>query len=139
MKMPDTIDDHFFAPCGVNCFVCYAHLKARNPCNGCLGSDVHKPERCINCRIKHCTRSKSITYCYACDEYPCQSIKNLEKSYTKRYGVSLIANSEMVEKIGISAFQNQEKNKWTCFACGGVVTQHGNYCTECPKEESKRT
>jgi len=101
MRMPEKIDDYFFAPCGVNCFVCYVHLKVKKPCNGCYGSDDNKPERCKNCTIKQCVSNKSLQYCFECNDYPCQLIKNLEKSYTKRYNVSIMANSEMVKKYGV--------------------------------------
>ncbi|HBD95390.1 MAG: hypothetical protein A2015_05840 [Spirochaetes bacterium GWF1_31_7] len=131
MRMPEKIDDYFFAPCGVNCFVCYVHLKVKKPCNGCYGSDDNKPERCKNCTIKQCVSNKSLQYCFECNDYPCQLIKNLEKSYTKRYNVSIMANSEMVKKYGVSEFQQTEVVKWKCSTCGGVITQHGMYCSEC--------
>lgn len=133
MKMPEHIDDFFLAPCGVNCFVCYVHLKDKLPCNGCNGLDTDKPERCRKCKIQHCVFSKSIKYCYECDEYPCKRIRNLDKSYKNRYNVSLIENFEFVKNNGLNAFLNSEQNKWICHVCGGVITQHGHYCSECER------
>lgn len=52
MKMPDTISTNMFAPCGVNCAVCYKHVKRPKrgtPCPGCLGSDTDKPKHCRTC------------------------------------------------------------------------------------------
>ena len=31
MKMPDTIDADMFAPCGMNCMVCYKHCYHKSP------------------------------------------------------------------------------------------------------------
>ncbi len=47
MKMPkDNIDTVMFAPCGMNCLVCYKHCRHKNSCAGCFNSDVGKPEHC---------------------------------------------------------------------------------------------
>lgn len=42
MKMPEKIDISMFAPCGMNCKVCYKHCYHKNPCAGCLNSDKGK-------------------------------------------------------------------------------------------------
>ena len=40
MKMPtEKIDMIMFAPCGMNCKVCYKHCYHKKPCAGCLNSD----------------------------------------------------------------------------------------------------
>lgn len=102
MKMPqENIDRIMFAPCGMNCKVCYKHCYHKKPCAGCLNSDKGKPEHCRRCRIKDCIREKHLSYCYECSEYPCKLIKNLEKSYKKRYQASLIENSRFVQAYGL--------------------------------------
>ena len=44
MKMIDKIPETLLAPCGMNCLVCYVHLKEKKPCLGCRGQDEGKPE-----------------------------------------------------------------------------------------------
>ena len=47
MKMSkEKIDISMFAPCGMNCKVCYKHCYNKKPCSGCLNSDKGKPEHC---------------------------------------------------------------------------------------------
>lgn len=133
MKMPSEIQESFFAPCGINCMVCYVHLKDKKPCSGCLGDKQHKPERCIVCSIKNCAQEKGFTYCYECTDFPCKRIKNLEKSYKKRYNISLIENSKMVKEKGIKAFQKDEQEKWKCNICAGVISLHDKICSNCHK------
>ncbi|MDF2474136.1 MAG: hypothetical protein K0R21_1918 [Anaerocolumna sp.] len=58
MKMPDIIDISMFAPCGMNCMVCYKHCYRKNSCAGCLNSDTEKPEHCRKCKIKDCIKGK---------------------------------------------------------------------------------
>ena len=131
MKMPKVIENKYFSPCGMNCMICYAHLKEKNPCPGCLVSDINKPERCKECKIKMCANNKDVKYCFECKIFPCVQIKKLEKSYNKRYKTSLIENSKLVKKIGIKGFQNKEKEKWLCTKCSGVIIIHDGICSEC--------
>ena len=99
MKMStEKIDTIMFAPCGMNCKVCYKHCYHKKPCAGCLKSDQGKPEHCRKCKIKECIKDKRLTYCFECSDYPCKLIKNLEKSYNQRYQASLMENSEYVTK-----------------------------------------
>ncbi|WP_282145045.1 DUF3795 domain-containing protein [Thomasclavelia cocleata] len=105
MKMPkEKIDISMFAPCGMNCKVCYKHCYHKKSCAGCLNSDKGKPEHCLKCKIKDCIKEKSLSYCFECAEYPCKLLKNLEKSYNKRYQASLIENSRFVQGHGLEHF-----------------------------------
>lgn len=132
MIMPENIDSFLFAPCGMNCMVCYVYLKNKKPCNGCRRDDADKPDRCKNCEIKNCTISKGLNYCYECIDFPCKNIKNLEKSYKARYQISLITNSEFVKMNGLIPFMKNEREQWRC-PCDGVISLHDRYCTECKK------
>lgn len=132
MKMPKTnIDPVYFAPCGMNCLVCYKHCYHKKPCDGCLKSDYGKPEHCRKCKIKDCVKAKNIMYCFECVEYPCVRVKNLEKSYNKRYQTSLMKNSELVKEKGLDEFMRLQKLKYTCKHCGGIISLHDGECSEC--------
>lgn len=135
--MPNKIDKNMFAPCGMNCMVCYVHLKKKKPCSGCLSNGIEKPERCKLCKIKKCTQDKGFTYCYECDEFPCKIIKNLDKSYQQRYQVSLITNSTYVKEKGTESFFREEMKRWTCKKCAGVISLHDKECSVCGKKSVK--
>lgn len=131
MKMKDSdIAVSMFAPCGMNCKVCYKHCYTKKPCDGCLKSDEGKPEHCRACKIKDCVKEKAITYCFECAEFPCKQIKNLERSYNKRYQASLIEHSRAVQSYGLAEFMKQQKIKYTCI-CGGIISLHDRECSEC--------
>lgn len=121
MKMPDTIDTAMFAPCGMNCMVCYKHCYHKKPCAGCLNSDKGKPEHCRKCRIKACALEKGVQYCFECAAYPCKPVKSLEKSYNIRYNTSLMENSRRVKESGLEAFMAQQKR------CLPVQTAAGSF------------
>lgn len=134
MKMPAAIDASFFAPCGMNCMVCYKHCYAKKPCAGCLPGDEGKPAHCRKCRIKECIQAKGHAYCFACADFPCKFIKSLEKSYNQRYHASLLQNSLAVQAEGMAAFMRRQRDTYTCPACGGVVSLHDAACSECGRK-----
>lgn len=131
MRMPEKIEAAMFAPCGMNCMVCYKHCYHKKPCEGCLKGEQGKPEHCRKCKIKDCTREKGITYCYECSTYPCKQIKSLEKSYNTRYHASLMENSKAVQEHGIASFLEQQRKKYICPSCGGIISIHDKECSEC--------
>lgn len=132
MKMPkENIATIMFAPCGMNCKVCYKHCYHKKPCMGCLQGNMGKPEHCRKCKIRECIKAKDIEYCFECSDYPCRQIKNLEKSYTKRYRVSLMANSEFVKEQGLEAFMEKQREIYACSKCGGIISIHDRECSEC--------
>ena len=131
MKMPEgNIETIMFAPCGMNCKVCYKHCYHRKPCSGCLNSDAEKSEHCRKCKIKDCIQSKNLSYCFECLEFPSKQIKYVEKSYNKRYQASLIENSKFVQKHGLEKFMEQQKKKYACSKCGGIISIHDGECSD---------
>lgn len=137
MKMPDIIDVTMFAPCGMNCMVCYKHCYNKKPCTGCLDNDARKPEHCRKCKIKECIKVKGISYCFECLEYPCKQIKSLEKNYKTRYDASLMGNSSTVKEIGLVEFMILQQKEYTCSTCGGIISIHDRKCSECQEKNKK--
>lgn len=118
------------APCGINCTVCYRHL-GKNPCAGCSSYDSAKPETCRKCAIKACAAEKGISHCGVCDSFPCKPMKMLDKSYHKRYAVSLIENCLTVKEYGVEDFMTAQRSTYTCPACGGLISLHDGDCSNC--------
>jgi len=138
MKMPNIIEDIMLAPCGMNCAVCYKHVGVRKygkSCEGCLKGDIGKPEHCRKCNIKSCVQGKSLVRCYECSDFPCKLIRNLEKSYNKRYNVSLVENSKTALERGVTSFLEQDRRMWLCIKCGGAFSLHDALCSECGNKE----
>ena len=132
MKMPDRIGKEMLAPCGFDCIVCYRHLKPKGFCRGCLtDDDTGKTAHCRACNIKECAKGKKIVYCFECSEFPCKALENIDRNYVKRYGVSLVNNGARAREIGTDAFMSEEKVRWTCSKCCGVISLHDSECSEC--------
>ena len=135
MQLPE--NDSIIAPCGMNCGICRAYLRERNKCPGCRRDDENKSKSCLNCRIKNCEELKNndFTNCFSCALFPCDRIRHLDKRYRTKYKMSMIENLETINKSGIHKFVENEKVKWTCSECGGIICVHTGDCYSCGKKK----
>lgn len=121
------------APCGMNCALCIAHQREKNQCPGCLGSDKQKPRHCVICRIKNCAELESANrnFCYECSKFPCSRLKQLDKRYRSKYGMSMIENLQLLSEAGSENFIAAENLKWQCKQCSSILCVHHNHCLIC--------
>jgi hypothetical protein len=134
------MDSALIAPCGMNCNICRGHLYRRNPCGGCAGSDIGKPDSCKSCTVTVCEKRKASRsgFCYECENYPCRRIKDLDKRYRSKYNMSMIENLAFIKENGMEKFLGKEVKKWTCTRCGAVISCHIGHCMNCgPGEREK--
>jgi len=131
--LPESLSADLIAPCGMNCALCSGHMREKNRCVGCNGDDASKPNYCLSCRIKTCDEIASGTrrYCYGCDRFPCQRLRQLDKRYRTKYGMSMLENLLRIEEIGAEAFVDEERAKWTCPECGALLCVHRPECGQC--------
>jgi ribosomal protein S27AE len=47
--------------------------------------------------------------------------------------MSMIANLEELHRIGVDAFVELERERWTCPHCGALVSVHRDACLACGK------
>lgn len=124
------------APCGMSCRLCMAYTREKNVCPGCRGDDSVKQISTLSCRIKNCDRIKSgkAKFCIGCEKLPCARLKQLDKRYRTKYGMSMIENLRKIEKSGIRQFIRDEKQKWTCPKCGEPICVHRPQCLSCGRK-----
>lgn len=131
------------APCGMNCGICIGHLREKNSCGGCFKMDCeNKPKQCRSCSIVNCeslAKTKS-GFCFDCEIFPCSRLKNLDKRYQTKYGMSMLENLEYIQKHGLEKFLLHEESRWTCKVCGSILCVHRDFCLTCKTEikSSKR-
>ncbi|WKY43124.1 DUF3795 domain-containing protein [Eubacteriaceae bacterium ES2] len=137
--------ENMIAPCGMNCSLCISHqIKKydlnkkgfkRKTCDGCItrGENcLHMGDRC------QLLKSGKVRFCFECPEYPCKSLKNLDKRYRLKYHMSMIENLESIRKSGIEAFLKNETEKWACPKCGKMICCHNGLCLSCDVEILKK-
>lgn len=102
------------APCGMNCGICRAYLREKNKCPGCRAVDTDKAISVIRCKIKNCDviQKGKVRFCFECEKFPCAWLKNLDKRYRSKYGMSEIENLENIRDNGIDEFVKSERKKW---------------------------
>ncbi len=111
--MRSPITQSLIAPCGMNCGICKAYLREKNPCHGCNDAGQNKPETRINCRLRVCNK-RTGRFCCDCKEFPCDRLRHLDTRYRTRYGMSEIENLEYIRKNGIRKFVAAERKRWIC-------------------------
>lgn len=43
-------------------------------------------------------------------------------------------NSAFVKEYGVDKFMKQQKEKYTCAVCGGIISIHDRECSECQQK-----
>jgi hypothetical protein len=119
------------APCGMNCRLCVAYTRAKNPCPGCRGEDRGKAKTRFLCRIKKCAKRGGGKYCSSCQVYPCDWITHLDRRYRTKYAMSMCDNLERIRTSGVRRFLREEKERWTCSGCVQILTVHRPQCLSC--------
>ncbi len=126
-----TID--LIAPCGMNCGLCRAYGRERQPCLGCRGDDSNKTKTRLTCRIKNCEKiiEGGIDYCFDCSDFACKTLSHLDARYRKTYGMSMIENLYSIKNSGIKKFVKNENERWLCPVCGELICVHKPECCSC--------
>ncbi len=131
MKMDAEIPKTMLAPCGLNCYACYAHVRTQDRCQGCRSDATTLPKHCLQCAIKNCSLQMNVDFCVDCTHFPCMRLKRLNKRYRETYQTDLIESMIRFRAIGAEAYLAEERAKYTCPHCGGVVSLHSKVCSEC--------
>ena len=132
-----TIATDLIAPCGMNCRLCRGFIREKNTCPGCLrinSQESQKSKYRTTCEIRNCEkRTKGKTkYCSdSCDIFPCARLKQLDRRYRIKYGMSMIDNLKMINEVGVRTFIRNEKSKWICPECGEMICVHKPVCLSC--------
>ena len=111
----DILNTKLIAPCGMNCGICVGHLREKNKCPGCRKTDAYESSYGRKCIIRSCQIRKENNWKFCsdkCKTFPCQRLKNLDKRYRNKYGMSMIDNLEFIQDKGIREFIKKEKKRW---------------------------
>jgi hypothetical protein len=128
-----TFDRSLIAPCGMNCGTCLAYLREKKRCPGCRIFSADKAVSVQRCMIPVCvylekTKSK---FCFDCEKFPCQRLRQLDKRYKTKYRTSFFENLLMIKQNGIEAFLEFESGRRTCPECGSTLSVHRENCLIC--------
>jgi len=139
--MESLAEQILIAPCGMNCGICMAFLREKNRCSGCRGDDSKKPVTRKNCKIKNCKifQNNKAAFCYECQDFPCEKLAHLDKRYRTRYSMGMIENLTNVKNSGLGKFLEDQKKRWTCPECKGIICVHTGSCQNCGKSSGSKS
>ena len=140
MKMEEIL----IAPCGMNCGICSSYLAMKNDlrrrgimrtyCAGCRPRDKQCAFLKKKCALLMGGR---VRFCYECADFPCLSLRHLDKRYRTQYRMSMVENLTDIKEHGMAEFLAKEEKKWRCPDCGAVVCCHNGICFACGLEKLK--
>ena len=109
--------------CGIYCGAC-----STPGCKGCkIMDDSHwSPD----CKFIKCAQSKEIKACPLCSEYPCQDIIEFEHDGYIHHR-TVLANGLRIKEIGLVAWLDEQKKRWSCSECGRRYTWFEEKCQSC--------
>ena len=124
---------NMIAPCGMNCAICIGFQREKNKCEGCNGNEQSKPQYCRTCTIVLCEKREVTAsgFCYECPSFPCARMKQLDKRYRTKYGMSMLENLAYIKEHGMEAFLAREEEKWQCKHCNAILSVHRKECLNC--------
>ncbi len=134
MNKKSTINPKLVAPCGMNCGICLGYLREKNKCLGCREMDAYRSSYGRKCIIRSCQILKKNKWKFCsdkCKKFPCTRLKNLDKRYRTKYGMSMLENLEFINKFGIKKFVKSEQKIWKCPKCGELLCVHRDSCLKC--------
>ncbi len=126
------------APCGVFCGACPSFGKS---CQGCPATDREQQRTSKwSCKIRVCCYEvKGLDFCGECPEFPCAHVnKKLlnshpgEMKYNYRHQVA--ENWAKLRELGLEAYLEYQRERWTCPTCGDRVFFYHYKCGECGRD-----
>ena len=69
-------------------------------------------------------------------DFPCARLRQLDKRYRTKYGMSMTENLLRIQEIGLEAFVAAEKLKWACPECGSLLCVHLPDCGVCGRSRN---
>lgn len=132
-------EEDLIAPCGMNCGVCASYLAMKydvkskgiqmSYCKGCLprakGCTVNKSGGCLK------LLGMTVRSCLECEKFPCGNNYRWDSVYRERYDMSPVDNLRGIREFGMETFLEQQREKWCCPECGGVISCHNGICYSC--------
>ncbi len=97
-------------------------------CHGCKSRVT--ANICADCVMKLCARDRGFDFCVECEDYPCGSIQTFQRDRFPHH--TLIAvNLETIRDRGVAAWLDEQKERWSCSACGTLFTWYEEECQSC--------
>jgi len=103
-------------------------------CKGCSSNALS--DHCCKCEMRKCAQSKGISFCGACESFPCEKVTMFHAEGHKwdkaKHRLDIIKNSQRTKTIGVDEWLKESEKKWTC-KCGQHFSFYESECSKCNK------
>lgn len=104
-------------------------------CDGCL-SGGQIASHCQHCELKTCVENKlDVIRCSDCTELPCFRVSNMINTGLL-HRAEYLPNLEKIGEMGVQAWVEYEKKRWSCPRCGIPISWYDAECTGCGEPRS---
>lgn len=99
-----------FSACGLNCGLCPRYqMDGASKCPGCSGKDFLTKHP--KCGVLSCTQRKGFSYCFECDEFPCQKYEGADASDSFITHRHQMVDMDKARRLGMPAYQQELDEK----------------------------
>jgi len=149
VQNPIRAEKRLAAACGLFCPACtlfigtaedparLAKLAARRnmpvenlQCEGCRAE--RRGFYCRQCKMIACTTEKGLDFCYECESYPCEELKEFQAQMPHR--IELWDSLARIQEKGFEVWFEEKLNHYACPACGILNSAYDLACRRCGHE-----
>lgn len=99
-------------------------------CEGCRSSLLFS--YCLKCEIRKCVLNKKVTYCFECEEFPCEKLFDFQSFWQ----IPILDNLREIKEVGIDKWLEKANKRWRCPRCGAHFHWFSyGICPQCNKEK----
>jgi len=96
-------------------------------CKGCRSDKRYL--FCATCYMCKCAAAKGHDFCGACDEYPCQELRDFQAKMPHR--LDLWATQERIQQVGWETWFEEMLERYACPECGAINSAYDAVCYVC--------
>jgi len=145
-------DERLAAVCGLFCPACTIFIGTREHparlqvlaerlqkpveelhCDGCRSG-----RRCFYCRDKcqmaKCASGRGVTFCGACEDYPCEELKIFQAEMPHR--IELWESQKRIKEAGFEKWFAEMVRHYSCPECGALNSAYDIACRKCGTDPS---
>jgi hypothetical protein len=139
------LEEQLAAYCGLYCGACEILIAIKNNkleekarewqrrpedmnCSGCKSSVTNV--FCTDCTFKNCAKSKGISFCSECQDYPCKQLLDFQADRFPHHKI-ILKNLDSIHILGMTTWLDRQKNRWSCPKCGTEFAWYSTQCSSC--------
>jgi hypothetical protein len=96
-------------------------------CAGCRSDK--RTGYCKTCKMVKCASAKGIDFCGACEDYPCEDLKQFQAVLPHR--IELWKSQERIREVGYEKWYAEMLEHYACPQCGTINSSYDMACRKC--------